>query len=707
MSQRQQAVRSFKVGDVIGGEFEILQRPNAGGQGQVYLCYSALSDCFYALKGVNPHRRSWEMAFFQREVETWIALGHQENIVRCFTVLTVDEQPFILSEWIGDDYWLARTYAQRHAKSPWFFDWYSRLGVEGARLRKAAIEHPVERYHADLQSLIESGVVRGSTEDGLRIALELCGGLIQINRVFPTVAHGDLKPTNVLLTMSGAAKLNDFGMVRAVGGGQHLSHLHMAPEQWRGEPIDCRTDIYALGVILYTLLEGTEPYNLPSKKDTGQLHLYAPLPTIPFQLTGALAINQIVQTCLAKAPQDRFQTPEELFAALAGAYLALTGRFRMPPMVNPPVTIEAHYHLGIAHTWLGEKTRAFAHFEAAIQIDSTHPAPYVGRSVLYLGDKPNQARRDLEQAARVRRAFPDLERDKASLRTHTAIQHNLAIIYFGYGEYERALEELVGVELVTNVLLTRGAIHMALHQFDAAIRDFDRVVVRAPDHAVAHFNRALANFCLGNGDAARTDLLYASEFAGIDAPNQTPDFAWVVNHLQLGEPMYPPVASLSPVRVQMEAELLTALARQQHFVRHDQDIPSIYFRIANVQYADELHDTVLARQQRGELVTQVRVTGAIFYADGCSGEMLQWLLSSSIQTPLPLDFLDAPIANDLKNWEHGSPKAFTVVLDMSATHMLAAEGLQRIEDLVHREVCLHYLNPLDRSAPLQLSHLLA
>jgi serine/threonine protein kinase len=143
------------------------------------------------------------------------------------------------------------------------------------------------------------------------------------------LVHRDLKPSNVFLTTQGV-KLLDFGLARptqrpdsatatlltstnAVTG----TMRHMAPEQVTGDPIDARTDIFALGVILFEMLTGRVPFDADSNIEW----LNAVLKDDPPALSApALAhLNPVITRALQRRPQDRYATVEEMAAALLAA----------------------------------------------------------------------------------------------------------------------------------------------------------------------------------------------------------------------------------------------------------------------------------------------------------------------------------------------------------------------------------------------------
>ncbi len=118
--------------------------------------------------------------------------------------------------------------------------------------------------------------------------------------------HGNLKPSNILLDEERQPLLTDFGAFQEIGG-RGLGSPYQSPEQARGGPIDARTDVYALGVLLYEMLIGQPP----PKGATPSPHLQRP--DLP------LEVEQVILTAMADNPAHRFQSVTEFSQALAAA----------------------------------------------------------------------------------------------------------------------------------------------------------------------------------------------------------------------------------------------------------------------------------------------------------------------------------------------------------------------------------------------------
>ena len=137
--------------------------------------------------------------------------------------------------------------------------------------------------------------------------------------------HRDVKPSNILMTRDGRPLLTDFGIARALHQTQQLTRTgtsigtpeYMAPEQAQGNPVDARTDIYALGIVLYEMLAGLVPFRADTPVATMYRHVHdtpAPLRSVNSNVPPWLVA--VTEKAMAKQPQDRYQTAGELAAAL-------------------------------------------------------------------------------------------------------------------------------------------------------------------------------------------------------------------------------------------------------------------------------------------------------------------------------------------------------------------------------------------------------
>jgi len=149
------------------------------------------------------------------------------------------------------------------------------------------------------------------------------------------VVHRDVKPDNVLFDEDGNAYLTDFGIAtahfhaRLTATGRAMGTPHyMAPEQAMGKTLDGRSDLYALGIVMYECIVGFPPFDATDAFAVGYKQVHeAPVPIHEVDSRVPEALSAIVMKCLEKRPEDRFQTGTELAAALEG-WLNASGAVR-------------------------------------------------------------------------------------------------------------------------------------------------------------------------------------------------------------------------------------------------------------------------------------------------------------------------------------------------------------------------------------------
>jgi serine/threonine protein kinase len=187
-----------------------------------------------------------------------------------------------------------------------------------------------------------------SLNEALRIATEIVRGVAKAHE--KGIIHRDLKPENVMLTEEGEVKVLDFGLARQLhqvdAGGPTKPEIatvtrtgdvmgtpaYMSPEQATARPLDARSDVFSLGLILYELTAGRHPFAGNSALEIAAAIVRddpAPASSVNAQITPAL--DRIIATCLAKAPRERYSTARDLLRDLE----RLTHEGSSAPMISP------------------------------------------------------------------------------------------------------------------------------------------------------------------------------------------------------------------------------------------------------------------------------------------------------------------------------------------------------------------------------------
>jgi serine/threonine protein kinase len=181
--------------------------------------------------------------------------------------------------------------------------------------------------------LVERRIQEARTEDLNRpermgrlkdAMLQVCEALAYIHG--HGLMHRDLKPSNIMVDEDRQVRLMDFGLAKFLADDAGLTadgrmvgtFRYMSPEQILGEPLDARADLYSLGVILYELMTGRPPFDAKTPSALWQQVLEVePAPILALNLKGDPQLARVAHRLLRKEPDDRFQTAEEVYEALA------------------------------------------------------------------------------------------------------------------------------------------------------------------------------------------------------------------------------------------------------------------------------------------------------------------------------------------------------------------------------------------------------
>jgi serine/threonine protein kinase len=266
------------------GDYEIIGPLGAGSMGEVYRARDIRLSRDVAIK-VLPNLVSTEHERLQRfeiEAKAAAALCHP-NILSIFQMGTHDGAPYLVSELLA-----GKTLAESLRRGPLPLRQAIQFGVQ--------IAHGLAAAH-------EKGIV-----------------------------HRDLKPDNLFITKEGRVKILDFGLAKVTPSRREPTNLattitrlgvamgtvgYMSPEQVRGHVTDHRTDIFALGAILYEMVTGQRAFQRDTEADTVSAILNEEPPSIS-QLSPEmpLALERVTRRCLEKNPEQRFQSASDLAFAL-------------------------------------------------------------------------------------------------------------------------------------------------------------------------------------------------------------------------------------------------------------------------------------------------------------------------------------------------------------------------------------------------------
>ncbi len=292
---------SIRAGEVFEGKWRIEGKLGVGGMGAVFLAHDLALDRKVAIK-VLARELSNDREFvarFEREARLTARLEHP-NVVPVYAVGLHGVRPFMVMKKLE-----GMTLAQLVER---------RLGA-GRKLDR---------------------------DEVLAIFSQVCAGLAHLHS--QGCVHRDLKAANIFVGPDGHATILDFGVLRDPGhsgltrvGSVFGTPHYMSPEQARGSSqFDHRADLYALGVVLFECLTGTPPFVGETELAVVHQQAYAPPPDVSrWRPDVPLALAKHLDRALAKLPEDRFQSADEFYRALADCWPE-PGAARLPQPEAPP-----------------------------------------------------------------------------------------------------------------------------------------------------------------------------------------------------------------------------------------------------------------------------------------------------------------------------------------------------------------------------------
>lgn len=267
------------IGTLLGNRYELLDKIGEGGMAEVYKAKCHLLNRFVAVK-ILKEEFIEDKEFvdkFKREA-TAVASLSDNNIVNIYDVGSQGDINYIVMEY-----------------------------VKGISLK----EH-----------IRQKGTIK--TDEAIDISIQIARALDCAHK--NNIIHRDVKPHNIMVTEEGLVKVTDFGIAKASNSvtltntGKILGSAHyFSPEQAKGNVVDCRTDIYSLGIVMYEMVTGKVPYDAESPVSVALKHIQEEV-VPPKQLKNEIpeSLNRLILKCIEKEPIKRYQNVKELLIDLNG-----------------------------------------------------------------------------------------------------------------------------------------------------------------------------------------------------------------------------------------------------------------------------------------------------------------------------------------------------------------------------------------------------
>ncbi len=271
---------AFSVGQIVG-DYQVIEILGSGGMGTVYKVRHVISDRLEAMKLVLPElTQNAELADrFMREIKVQARLSHP-NIAALHNAFRMGDQLLMIMEL-----------------------------VDGRTLHSIIRKGPMEPVHAvDLGGQVLRALEYAHSQG---------------------VIHRDIKPANIMIDATGRVKLMDFGIARSAmeenpltqTGAAVGSIYYMSPEQVQGGPVDARSDLYSVGVLLYEMVTGVRPMTGDSSWAVMNAHINT-IPRSPSSLNSRVpeSLSAVIMRAMEKNPGNRFQNAQMFSASLMSGF---------------------------------------------------------------------------------------------------------------------------------------------------------------------------------------------------------------------------------------------------------------------------------------------------------------------------------------------------------------------------------------------------
>lgn len=261
------------IGEVISGRYEIIEKLGEGGMANVYKARCKILKRFISIKILKQELTSDEEFVRKFKDEAMeVAKLSNNNIVKVYDIGTEGNIHYIVMEYI-----------------------------DGKTLKE---------YISD------AGVL--SIKSAIDFSIQICNALIVAHDI--NLIHRDVKSQNILVSNSGEIKVTDFGIAKSsdsatiTNSGKILgSAYYISPEQAKGNFVDCRSDIYSFGVVLYEMFTGKLPFTQGTPVNIALQHIQVdPIEPIEFNDKLPIGINNLIIRCLQKNPALRYQNIKEI-----------------------------------------------------------------------------------------------------------------------------------------------------------------------------------------------------------------------------------------------------------------------------------------------------------------------------------------------------------------------------------------------------------